>query len=559
MRWNAFSKAPGRERRFGWGSRLAIPVLFLLAGLASLAAVLYAGVSCQREDMALERGTVQSFREGWSCVEHGMPVEYGCPGRGGGAGHQQDLHIVNRLPSLAPDTVLCVSSNHVSMRISVGGTTLYTYGWGDEDAFGNVWILVDIPRELQGQPIEIEMHSSLPIGAPLPAEITLGTKTATVFHLFGQNIGRLLFCVLMLLLGMALLLFVGVLKGKKLDYNRKAIFYLGIFVLFACFWTLTDSKLLQFVCGNKAVGYTASFLLFQLLPVPLLLFLKESLPRGRKGFTILCALFLLNLFCTLAFCVVGNVRLTRTLPPTHLLLGAMVVFMVVFCLRERFVHHNAEVKGYLWGMGALCLFSAAALLEFYVGPQRDNSRFFRYGLLLFIGILSVSSFKKSLSLLRENMEARTYRRLAFADGMTQLGNRAKFDREMERLRGESGWEVLLVVFDLNYLKKTNDTKGHAAGDDLIRGAASCIREVFGPDGECFRIGGDEFTVILERAEGREIERDLERLHAAVRRYNDMHGCTVDLAYGYARGDAAEADRLFGQADAKMYAQKQSRL
>ena len=318
MRWNAFGKASGRERRFGRGGRLAIPVLFLLVGLASLAAVLYAGVSYQREDVALERGSVQSFREGWSCVEHGTQLEYGCPARGSGAGHRQDLHIVNRLPALASDMVLCVSSNHVSMRISAGGTTLYTYGWGDDDVFGNVWILVDIPRELQGQTIEMEMHSSLPIDASLPAEITLGTKTATVFHLFEQNLGRLLFCVLMLLLGMALLLFVGVLKWKRLDYNRKAIFYLGIFVLFACFWTLTDSKLLQFVCGNKAVGYTASFLLFQLLPVPLLLFLKESLPRGRKGFTILCVLFLFNLFCTLAFCVVGNLRLTRTLPPTHL-------------------------------------------------------------------------------------------------------------------------------------------------------------------------------------------------------------------------------------------------
>ena len=105
MRWNAFGKASGRERRFGRGGRLAIPVLFLLVGLASLAAVLYAGVSYQREDVALERGSVQSFREGWSCVEHGTPVEYGCPARGSGAGHRQDLHIVNRLPALASDMV----------------------------------------------------------------------------------------------------------------------------------------------------------------------------------------------------------------------------------------------------------------------------------------------------------------------------------------------------------------------------------------------------------------------------------------------------------------------
>lgn len=548
-----------RKRRYGMGGRTTLPVLLLLAGLVSLIAVLYVGVSYQMEDISLEKGEVQSFREGWSCAEHGEPAETGCLGREGNSSHQKDLRIVNRLPSLSSDTVLCVSSNHVSMRIFAGGTLLYTYEWGNDDIIGNVWLLVDIPRSLQGQTIEIEMHSTLPISASLPAEITLGSKTATVFYLFEQNIGRLLFCAFMLLLGVVFLLFVGILKWKKLEYNRRAIFYLGIFVLFACFWTLTDSQLLQFVCGNKAVGYTASFLLFQLQPVPFLLFLKENLPRGRKGFNIFCTLFLLNLFCTLAFCVVGNVHLSHTLLPTHLLIGATILFVAVFCIRERFVYHNAEVKGYLWGMGALCLCSVAALLEFYMGSQRDNSRFFRYGLLLFIGILSVSSFKKSITLLRSSMEARTYRRLAFVDGMTQLGNRAKFDREMDRLRDVPENEILFVVFDLNNLKKGNDTMGHTAGDDLIRGAASCIREVFEQDGKCFRIGGDEFTVILEQAEGRDVGRDLDRLHAAVKLYNAEHGCTVDLAYGYARGHSAEAGRLFEQADAEMYRQKQNRL
>ena len=60
------------------------------------------------------------------------------------------------------------------------------------------------------------------------------------------------------------------------------------------------------------------------------------------------------------------------------------------------------------------------------------------------------------------------------------------------LRGES---VGVLFADLNGLKKVNDSEGHPAGDELIRSAANVLRRVFG-DGEIYRAGGDEFTVIV---------------------------------------------------------------
>lgn len=53
-----------------------------------------------------------------------------------------------------------------------------------------------------------------------------------------------------------------------------------------------------------------------------------------------------------------------------------------------------------------------------------------------------------------------------------------------------------VTADLNGLKGANDTLGHAAGNELIRGAADCLRAAFGAFGDIYRIGGDEFAAIL---------------------------------------------------------------
>lgn len=66
------------------------------------------------------------------------------------------------------------------------------------------------------------------------------------------------------------------------------------------------------------------------------------------------------------------------------------------------------------------------------------------------------------------------------------------------LQGESTQNDLLIYasVDVNGLKVINDSLGHIAGDELICGAADCLKQVFGTYGKVFRIGGDEYAVIF---------------------------------------------------------------
>lgn len=101
---------------------------------------------------------------------------------------------------------------------------------------------------------------------------------------------------------------------------------------------------------------------------------------------------------------------------------------------------------------------------------------------------------------------------ANTDELTKLLNRHAYEdevREIESLEkaGNLNDDFVYISFDLNGLKNANDKFGHAAGDELLRGAASCIKSAFGDYGKIFRTGGDEFQVImfasteqLERAE-----------------------------------------------------------
>ena len=88
--------------------------------------------------------------------------------------------------------------------------------------------------------------------------------------------------------------------------------------------------------------------------------------------------------------------------------------------------------------------------------------------------------------------------VASTDSLTGLDNRLAFDSMLKSIENESfikdNW--IMYMFDVNGLKYINDTFGHPAGDELIKSAADIIVKAYGKDGSCYRIGGDEFVVLI---------------------------------------------------------------
>ena len=89
--------------------------------------------------------------------------------------------------------------------------------------------------------------------------------------------------------------------------------------------------------------------------------------------------------------------------------------------------------------------------------------------------------------------------IATTDPLTGLENRLSFDNLLKKIEADlnpmSEWVMLMI--DVNGLKYTNDPFGHLAGDALIVAAAQTISSAFGASGHCFRIGGDEFVVLVD--------------------------------------------------------------
>ena len=154
--------------------------------------------------------------------------------------------------------------------------------------------------------------------------------------------------------------------------------------------------------------------------------------------------------------------------------------------------------------------------------------------------------------------------IAYQDALTHVKNKAAYDKMVESLEWDilnQGAEFAIVMIDLNFLKRINDRYGHDRGNEYIIGGCNIICEVY-DHSPVYRVGGDEFVVVLRGRDYRNREELLEIVQREFRtvasnsdadpwnRYSAAFGMAVFLP-----GEDENVDMVFKRADDKMYANK----
>lgn len=123
---------------------------------------------------------------------------------------------------------------------------------------------------------------------------------------------------------------------------------------------------------------------------------------------------------------------------------------------------------------------------------------FEVGVLIFEQLLLTSIFVNLVEQAKTRSELEVYERLLKEDRMTGINNRTAFEEQLQDIEdhAQDYDNAALIFMDVDGLKNTNDLYGHNAGDELIISAALCIKNVFATYGKCYRIGGDEFCVLI---------------------------------------------------------------
>jgi diguanylate cyclase (GGDEF)-like protein len=144
------------------------------------------------------------------------------------------------------------------------------------------------------------------------------------------------------------------------------------------------------------------------------------------------------------------------------------------------------------------------------------------------------------------------------DTLTDVPNRRAFRRRLAR-EIEAGQRLALVLCDMDNLKAINDTHGHDAGDKALQMLAGALRSELRRSDEAYRIGGDEFGVVLPDASRVDAERVMRRLREAVGAGVLQTGDRIEASFGIAvRRPGDDPERLVARADAALYAAKRRR-
>ncbi len=142
--------------------------------------------------------------------------------------------------------------------------------------------------------------------------------------------------------------------------------------------------------------------------------------------------------------------------------------------------------------------------------------------------------------------------LAYTDALTGLGSRMAFNEKLKEYRRAE--KLACVVADVNNLKLCNDKYGHSEGDKIITDAADCICAAFDAIGTCYRIGGDEFCVLIKESTKAEIFGALEKVKSFIEEKNQNRELPLSVAFGYAmrEGLTESVEELFNRSDEMMY-------
>lgn len=157
--------------------------------------------------------------------------------------------------------------------------------------------------------------------------------------------------------------------------------------------------------------------------------------------------------------------------------------------------------------------------------------------------------------LKEKYEKEKYIYTSNTDELTKCYNRRAYDSDMENLDLNTEW--IYISLDLNGLKKANDTLGHSAGDELICAASNCMKFAFASYGKIYRIGGDEFVVLIQESVSN-IDSILQVFDTTIHDWHGKYSNSISVSYGVVKSTEQDFDSIHSVsklADERMYKSK----
>lgn len=460
--------------------------------------------------------------------------------------------------------VLHFKTFYTSLNCYLDNNLIYEYGlidYANGKHLGKVNHFISLPGDYAGRTIRFNMYVAEGTPFSYLEPVILGSQPDVEGTLTHSNIQMIITGFFMLAFGLAFLcitLFfistvpevVTLLIGSLMCMSM-GMWVLCSYNILSMFMYAPDETLIEFVTMYSMVPFCY-----------LMLYLIQNV-RNKRLYLITaivgCMIPLMQYMLHFVF----GIHLKSTLPLYHAdgLVGfGLVIYFANKNLKKRDISYSSMIQ-----MAGLLGFTTAEMIHllFYLMKYVLHIRVYpplEKGIIsigcIYFAICQLSNYlvniAETYAAKKENI---SLTHLAYADGLTNLANRAKSDSYLDSL-DDTADDYCIISIDLNGLKPVNDKFGHLAGDKYIKDFAKVLTNTFDEDTFKARIGGDEFLVIIKDSSVVDVGALIGRMNSALNVLNALYPeYTRSVSTGYAFRHECEGQgshEVYLLADQRMY-------
>ena len=464
--------------------------------------------------------------------------------------------------------VIVYNTVHMYLEVFIDGNRVYALK-GEKSSpvktVGFCWNVISLTKDDAGKEIVFQVTPVYRDGKP-KGNFFYGTYQEIENKILSERFARLALSVMIALAGMVMLLY-GIFVVKK-GQDAETIIQFAIFAIMLGIWSGIETQIVDWFFPCSTIVVFVSHLTLMTMTIPFILFLRHMYHNGEsKLWSFCCYINCAVIAMRVILQIIGIYDLRETLLLTHISLLLFVAVIVAMTIQEVVVN---KFTGHV-RINSICvmIILVSTVLELALFRISNKSMpLGSIGFLIYIIVMGIANVRRTSELMEQARESELYRKLAFTDELTGLSNRTAFREDLEKRMApdkQTGEEKILptvvYMFDLNDLKKCNDTYGHDYGDQNIKMAADALKKIFAQEGKCYRIGGDEFCAWAPYTSLDEINEKLHMLEQDIQELNkNDFVVTVSISVGYAiYQEGIDGGGLYStmkRADAMMYERKQ---
>ena len=355
------------------------------------------------------------------------------------------------------------------------------------------------------------------------------------------------------------------LYAQEINANKRILNgFIWFLAAVALVWLLTITDFFQVDKTMVTIVFLVSFLLF--LPAFYLIF-RGDLSKGWIKY------FLLTLLCVVCSVIIAILSYHATL---------LFVFPLLYAIQyreKRIIWFTYSINlititigmltGFYFGLCDLNLLLQSRYTRSYylasltstglIIPFNENpiQIILLFGIIPTAIILFILAIMLQYTVISNTRDALRIAQLTYykdTDLNTKAYNKNKYEEMITKFY-PSVDRLAVIFWDINNLKPVNDKLGHAMGDYVIQTFASIILSLGNDTRRVYRIGGDEFVMILENPSQKEAEEILARARKLIKEHNEQNTIEITSAMGYAYGNGQDILEVVKEADNNMYENK----